>query len=268
MPRAPKPTLLLGAGLLGLSLVLACGEPPQLSGQVLDIWGKPIEGATVAVEGIFEQAHTDVGGAFKMVAPLVQARVMAGKDGYIPEALQAPTLNEDQDDPEPLAFHLYPEPEHPGFYAVGREAYQELEGVRARTMGTEVRAFTGVPDIGESTVSQDQVLTFVFTTTLRRERLAQLDLKLHRLEFIDESRLPGVLGDTNASVELWTAVGEPLPYDLVGLASRDDFLIKLREKLPRGVYAFHTQDVLTDHSYEALDKLPKELRMAYVFELR
>ena len=54
----------------------------------------------------------------------------------------------------------------------------------------------------------------------------------------------------------------------MGLASRDDFLIKLREKLPRGVYAFHTQDVLTDHSYEALDKLPKELRMAYVFELR
>lgn len=259
---------LLGASLFALPLVLGCGEPPQLRGTVLDIWGKPIEGATVTLEGVVEQKSTDAGGAFAFVAPQGSARVMAGKDGYIRSVAKVEPPLEDKAEPDPVELRLYPDPDAVGFYAVGRDHYHELPGFEARTKGTEVRSLTGIVDVGESLVPQDQALTFVFSSTLRQERLAQLDLKLHKLDFIEATPLPGVLGETSASVNLWTATGDPVPYDLVGLPSKDDYLISLREKLPAGAYAFHTQGVLTSQSFESLDKFPKELRKVYVFEVR
>lgn len=263
----PLARTLLRASLLALPLALACGEPPQLRGTVQDIWGTPVAGATVTLEGVVEQQTTDAGGAFAFVAPDTAARVMAGKDGYILNAVEVPPRGEDAD-PEPVTLTLYPDPGAVGFYCVGRDHYHELPSFEAVTRGTEVRALTGIADIGESGVPQDAPLSFVFSSTLRQERLAQLDLQLHRLEFVQETTLPGVLGETASSVNLWTATGNEIAYDLVGLPSKDDFLIKLRQKLPKGVYAFHTQGALTSHGYEALDKLPRELRKVFVFEIR
>lgn len=258
----------LGAALLALPLALACGKPPQLQGKVQDIWGTPLEGATVTLEGEVEQKSTDAGGAFAFVAPDGPARVMAGKEGYIRNMVEVPARTAEQKEPAAVTLALYPDPGAVGFYAVGRDRYHELPGFEARTKGTEVRSVTGIMDIGDSGVPQDKALTFVFSSTLRQERLAQLDLKLHKLEFVEETSLPGVLGETTSDLNMWTASGDEIPYDLVGLPSKDDYLIKLREKLPKGAYAFHTQDSLTSTGFEALDKFPKELRTVYVFEIR
>ncbi len=265
--RAGGSLALFGALLL-LPLSLGCGEDPQLRGTVHDIWGKPIAGATVTLEGEVEQKTTDATGAFAFVAPKSEVRIMAGKDGYIRNAVTVPLKGSEQDEPDPIELSLYPDPGEVGFYAVGREKYNQLPAFEAVTKGTEVRAITGITDIGDSLVAQPKPLTFVFSSTLRQERIAQLDLKLHKLEFVQETTLPGVLGETTSDVNLWTATGEDIPYDLVGLPSKDDFLITLRQKLPAGAYAFHTQGALTNNSYGALDKLPRELRNAYVFEVR
>jgi hypothetical protein len=45
-------------------------------------------------------------------------------------------------------------------------------------------------------------------------------------------------------------------------------VIMTREKLSPGMYAFHTQGTLTSKDPTALDKLPKEMRVAYPFEVR
>ena len=259
---------ILGGLLLALPLALACGEPPQLTGTVQDIWGKPVANATVTLEGQVEQATTDAQGKFTVAAPETATRVMAGKDGYIRNVTTVQPAAEGGEGPAPVTLSLYPDPGEVGFYAIGRTNYQKLNAVEAVTKGTEVRAITGLPDIGDVVIPQDKPLSFVFSSTLRKERLAQLKLQLHKLEFVQKTDLPGVLGETTTAVNLWTATGNAIPYDLTSLPSKDDYLITLREKLPAGAYAFHTQDALTNQSYGALDKLPKELRTAYVFEVK
>ncbi|RME29073.1 MAG: carboxypeptidase regulatory-like domain-containing protein [Deltaproteobacteria bacterium] len=259
---------LLGSLLLALPLALACGKPPELTGKVQDIWGKPIPNATVTVEGQVEQATTDGQGVFHVPAPEAPTRIMAGKEGYIRNVAAYAPPAEEGEEPAPVTISLYPDPGEVGFYAVGRSDYKKLVAVEAVTKGTEVRAITGLPDIGDALIPQDEPLRFVFSSTLRPERLAQLKLQLHKLEFVQQTELPGVLGETPTAVNLWTATGNPIPYDLTSLPSKDDYLITLREKLPAGAYAFHTQDALTNQSYGALDKLPKELRTAYVFEVK
>lgn len=256
------------AALIPLPLFLACGEPAKITGTVTDVWGKPVEGATVAMEGVNAQATTDAAGAFSFDAPTAPTRIKAGKEGYIQNVATAQPIAEEGDaPPAELTIALYPEPDHPGFYAVGQREYHELPGQEISTRGTEIRAYTGLMDVGDDRFLTQDPMRFVFSSTLRRERIAQLDLRLHKLEFIDDVEIPGVLGDASAEVELWIADGPEISYDLEGLPSEDDFLITPRDKLPKGVYAFHTQGALSSSNYEALDKIPKELRKAYVFEV-
>lgn len=269
MARSPFHLLpTLGALLAAPTLVIGCGEPPQLVGTVVDIWGRPISGATVIMEGVVEQQTTDEAGGFKFVAPQAPVRMMAGKGGFIKDLQQVAPPGEDQEEPTTVSFRLYPDPGEVGFYAIGNERYRKLPAFEALTRGTEVRAVTGLHDVGDVALTPDRAPNFVFSSTLRLERLAQLNLQLSRLEFTQEASLPGVLGETTTDLNLWTATGAEVPYDLVVLPSRDDFLIKLREPLPPGAYAFHTQGALTNHSYDGLDKLPKELRLAYTFEIK
>ena len=47
-----------------LVFLLSCGSPPGLSGQVVDIWGNPISGATVMIEGHAERPETDSFGQY------------------------------------------------------------------------------------------------------------------------------------------------------------------------------------------------------------
>lgn len=266
--RSSSSVVALVALLSGLTLVVGCGEPPQVTGNVKDIWGRPIEGATVILEGETEQQITNVQGAFKFAAPDNDVRLMAGKDGYIKDVRKVGPLAEGEDQQAAIVFELYPDPEDVGFYAIGNDAYLPLPSFEAQTKGTEVRAVTGIRDVGTVALARGVAPRFVFSSKLRAERLAQLDLQLTKLEFTQEATLPGVLGETPTDLNLWTAAGVEIPYDLVVLPSRDDFLIKLREPLPAGAYAFHTQGALTTKSYDGLDKLPKELRLAYAFEVR
>ena len=67
--------------------------------------------------------------------------------------------------------------------------------------------------------------------------------------------------------DLWVAK-DVVEFDLKGLSSEDDYLITTREKLKPGIYAFHTEDVLTADDKDALDKMPKEMRVAYPFEVK
>lgn len=256
----------LAAPLAPLLLGLGCARPDVVEVKVLDIWDRPIPAATLVVEGVVEHQQADAQGRKSVELPEAVGRIKAGKDGFIHDVAEVPARGEDGR--PALVFHLYPDPETVGFYAIGNGEYLKLPDFEAVTQGTEVRAITGLHDIGDVRISPAAAQRFVFSSTLRAERLAQLDLALHRLEFTREGTLPGALGETPVAINLWTATGNEIPFDLVVLPSRDDFLIKPREPLAPGAYAFHTQGALTNKRYEGLDKLPKELRRSWTFEVR
>lgn len=248
-----------------LLLLLACSGGRTLTGRVQDVWGKPVPEATVVIEGVVERFHADAHGRFEIPTEAPVKRAMAGKEGYIKEVADVPAIAEDADY-SPLTFTLYPQPEKPGFYAIGPTAYIEVPAQRIRMVATELRHFAGVREMPDEALPAARPAQFVFTSMLRPSELARMNLHLSKLAFINHASVKGVLGPEQATVNLWVADTE-VPFDLESLPSRDDYLIRTRAALEPGVYAFHAQDVLNEEDERVLLNLPKEMQVAFPFEV-
>lgn len=248
-----------------LFLLIGCASQRVLEGHVQDIWGQPVPDATVVIEGVVARYHADDNGVFSIPTDAPVKRAMAGKEGYIKEVADLPEIAEEADY-TPLTFTLYPEPSKPGFYAVGTTAYIEVPAQRIRMVATELRHFAGVREIPDEGLPAAKPATFVFTSMLRPSELARMNLHLSKLTFVNHASVKGVLGPTNATVNLWVSEAE-VPFDLESLPSRDDYLISTRDPLTPGVYAFHAQDVLNEEDERVLLNLPKEMQVAFPFEV-
>lgn len=245
-------------------LLVGCSDTLTLTGKVQDIWGVPVGEATVVIEGVVERHYADAAGVFQIEVDHPVRRLMAGKDGFIKDVLDVPALAEDADY-EPMTFELYPEPEAPGFFGIGASAYIPVGAQRISMVGTELRHYTGLRDVPDDPLPVGNG-RFVFTSRLRESELLRMNLHLSRLEFVSHVPVKGVFGRMEATVNLWTAA-EEVAFDLVQLPSRDDFLLTTRERLAPGMYAFHAQDVLNEPDERVFLMLPKEMQVAFPFEI-
>lgn len=251
--------------MVALLLLAACSDTQTLTGEVKDIWGRPVMDASVVVEGVVQRYRTDSAGKFEIELKDPATRVMAGKEGYIKTVVEVAPPAEDQEY-APVTLALYPEPEQPGFYAVGPEDYIHLEARRIRVVGTDLKHFVGIQEEPERGVPAGKPVSFVFSSTLRSSELARMDLHLSRLEFVSKTPMKGILGEAEATVNLWVAKDE-VPFDLRSLPSRNDYLISTREPLQPGVYAFHPEDYLHEDDERVLRDRPKEALVAFPFEV-
>jgi hypothetical protein len=256
--------LLLASTLLG---AVGCGSPPELSGTVKDIWGKPIEGATVQIEGVTQQQKSDKSGRFTVEVTPGAHRVMAGKEGFIKSIVAVTVPEEEGETPLTTELALYPEPADHGFYAVGHAGYEPIEAEILQTVGTSIRAYTGLAGVGKSVAPSKEALRFVFSSGMRSSEIKRLDLQLHRITFVDVTKVPGVLGEEEVKVNLWVGA-ETIPFTIEALPSRDDFLIATKEPLTAGFYAFNTQGLITSADVAALTTVPKEMQEAWPFEVK
>lgn len=248
-------------------LLWACSDDRTVTGQVLDIWNKPIDNATVVIEGVVERHYSGADGTFSIDVPgdQVVSRVMAGRDGYIREIVEVPAVAEDAPF-APVSFHLYPEPAQPGFYGVGRSEYVHLSTARVTLVGTELRHYTGIKEIPAEHLPAGSS-RFVFSSTLRSSELSRMNLHLSRLDFVDHTEIKGILGKVDATINLFVSA-EEIPFDLKSLPSRDDYLIVTRAPLTTpGIYAFHAQDVLNEKDPRIILSLPKEMQVVFPFEV-
>lgn len=252
--------------LLGLALVGCRG--PTMEGTVVDPWGHKLSDVTVVVEGVPEEQITDESGRFEVESERGETvSLIAGAEGYIKSTAQIRIpRSKNVEIPEPEIV-LYPDPEEPGFYAVAEEGYARLDEQGVRSVGTELTSFTGISDVGRHALPPQEQLRVVFATNLRRADISRLDLRLTRVEFVDHRPIKDVYGETEVTINLWVPE-EDVPFDLTGLASATDYLITSRGPLKPGAYAFHIQGVLTDPDVHHLERMPKEMRVAYPFEVR
>lgn len=241
----------------------ACKDPPTVDGKVQDIWGNAISGATVQMEGA-EPTESGDGGVFSFPQSEGPIRFVAGKDGYIKNTLKImPPADPEAVVPE-MIIKLYPETAEQGFHAIGADAYSPIAQMNLKTVGTDLGAYTGLPADPEIIGGNTE---FVFSSEASTSELSRLNLQLHRLEFKPSATVAGVTGDVEVTINLWMA-SEPVKYDLVVMPKEHYYLIQPQEALPPGHYAFHTQDMLTSKDPEALAKLPRELQIAYPFEIK
>lgn len=246
---------------------MGCGGP-TLEGTVKDPWDHKLADVTVVVEGVAEQMSTDENGKFEVeTEPGATLNLIAGAEGYIKTTSTVRIPRSDNADLPTPELVLYPDPEQPGFYAVDAEGYARLDEQPVRSVGTDLSSFTGVPDVGPHALPTQEQLRVVFATNLRRADIARLDLRLTRIGFVDKRPIKDVYGDNSVTVNLWVPE-EDVAFDITGLASATDYLITSRAPLTPGAYAFHIQGVLTDPDVHHLERLPREMRVAYPFEVR
>jgi hypothetical protein len=249
-----------------LLLLVGCGQDPELQGQVLDIWGQPVDGATVMIVGQSnERKLTDMAGKYKLNRIPGSHEFKAGREGYIQQHVQFPVdANNEQIGP---VFHLYKKPTEVGFYVIGSSEYEALSAEAVHSVGNELKSFQGLKSAGEAN-SEGTNLRVIYHNDLKMDELMRLGLELHKLKHVSETTFPGPLGsEMSAEVNLWVSDGK-VETVLSPTKSTTDYLITSKEPITAGTYAFHTQDLLTPKDLESFGSLPDALRVAFPFTVR
>jgi len=245
-------------------LFFACSTETNVSGTVQDIWSKPIEGSEVYMKDVEKPAKTSSSGSFSFLAREGSMGFRVSKEGYIPNTGK---LDYKKGEPAPsINIQLYPTAEKNGFWYIGEKKYQLVDAQKIFKKESNARRILGLYDVGSIKIKKNKPV-FVFRTTLRKEQLSQLDLELHSLRFIDKTNFNALTGPQEVDIDLWVPDTQAA-FDIRKLGTEDHFLIELREELQPGVYAFHSQGVLSDEANINTKDLPKELLMGFPFEVK
>jgi len=245
------------------ALLFACNSTePGLQGKVVDNWGNPIEGATVMMVGLSDRPRTDGEGRYTVPKTPGKHEMKAGREGYV----QAHTIFEvGEGTAEAPLFELFKKPDEGGFYAISTGRYDSLLPQKVEQVGNDLRQHRGLKEVGEIR-AEGPGLKILFHTELSLDQIMRLGLDLHKLEFVKQAEVPGALAATKVKLNMYMAK-EKIDIDLEPLHSRTDYLIKTKEPIEAGYYAFSTQNLLSADA-EGFDALPEELRVAFPFEYR
>lgn len=259
MTRLVAPTLSILPALFAAACT--CGAQPDIETLVVDLWGNPVDGVTVTLQGSDATVTTDgKGSAHLPMAPKITVDV--ARDGYIPREILIEPAKTDM--PHQETIQLIPEPEQQGFSAVGIDSYLLLKGEPVVRVGNELRTWHGIRSTGDVEVDGDP-LRVIFHTDMRRDEVARLDIELHKLEFVEGTEVHTVDGSEEVDVNLWISAGK-VKYEKVPLGSDDNYAFRV-EDLEPGSYAFVTEHLLDAKDEASFDALAKEVRKVHAFNV-
>lgn len=248
--------------MLALSL-MGCGTgEARIEGRVVDIWGSPIEGATVMVEGGRERPLTDASGRYAVARMEGAHTIKAGRQGFIQEH-QTITIDAEAREVSGPTFTLYPEPERFGLHLVLADRYTSIEPARVYAVGTPLQSYRGIRSKGDA-VSSGPRPRVLWHTDLPLEDIVRLDLELRRLRYLGDAELTAGMGRREVPINLFVDDG-PVHTEFTPLRSKYDYLVAPTEPLEPGTYAFQTQGLLSGPDPSTWSELPPELRTVHAF---
>ena len=77
--------------------------------------------------------------------------------------------------------------------------------------------------------------------------------------------MTGLTGDTEVEADLWLPEGKAIPFNLRSLDQEEMYLIDFSSELEKRIYAFSGRYI---EGKDGAGKLPKELQVAYTFEVK
>ena len=92
-----------------------------------------------------------------------------------------------------------------------------------------------------------------------------MNLGVYKLAFKEKEAMTGLTGDTEVEIDLWLPEGKGIPFNLRSLDQEEMYLIEFFRRIENGVYAFSGRYI---EGKDNADKLPKELQVAYTFEVK
>jgi hypothetical protein len=260
------------SALLFLSVVSAassCSEPPKLDGRVTDVWGNTLVGATVLVDESKARATTDNQGHFELknVKP-GPMHLMAGLKGYVKD-VTAVVIPADKKTPIPsVVFNLWKDPPSPGFFGKGYKDLLPIPSAKVVAIGSDLKEVHGIRDVPDAIVPSTQnPPPFLFSSSLRASEISQLDLKLAELVYKETATWSTLTGPQEVSVKLWV-FDKDVPFTLRSLLDKNTFIITPNAPLEPGIYAFHSQAVLSGTEPGSLARYPEQMQVVNLFEIK
>ncbi len=189
------------------------------------------------------------------------------KDGYIP-VLGTSTYKKGEDTSPKVSMVMYPDPEKNGFWAIGEKNYISLKPQKIHKKEANLNTIQGLHQVGkkEDIRLRSPKPKFVFRTELRKEQIKQLGLQIHRLEFVEDRDFQSLTGVKKVAVNLWSAT-EEVKYSMKIMEEENRYLIEILDPIKKGIYCFHSNHVLTNQDAMDSRNIPKELLLAYPFEI-
>lgn len=246
-------------------LFTACGEPPMLKGQVTDLWGNPIEGVKVSLEGVKASPVTDGKGNFVMPHVTGERTFGLSRDGYIDRETTVQITPSEGEDAK-VSLKMYPDPTENGFYLVGDNGYEQVTPETVISMGNDLKSFVGIRSDG-SFQTEGKEFRVIFHTNAKMDQVMQLGIELHQLTYQKEGEIVGAEGPTSIDVNLWTSAKEyEIRFEPLG-SDRNYLILPKDGDLPSGAYAFQTQELLTPTDAESFSRIPQPLRKVYPIQV-
>jgi hypothetical protein len=272
MSTRPLRPALVPAARLGLLAAVAltaaactCGEPPKLTGDVVDPWGNPVAGLQVTRVGTEQRAATNAQGQFALPLTAGSIELEAAGDGYLPgrTQLQVAEVAEDVS----TKVRVIPEPDAEGYHLVGPTSYLTIAPQPVVRKGNDLQIFHGIQSSGEVEISGEQ-FRVVFHTELKLDEVARLGIELHRLSFVPQMEVSTVEGVQKVDVNLWTTAGT-VPFERESLpgGKADNYIFRV-DGLEAGTYAFVSMGLLDAMEQEAFDKVPQKVRRIHPFTVK
>lgn len=253
--------------MIGL-LFIGCSSTQSITGTVQDIWNKPIVGAMIQMKGSSANQTSGSNGEFSFELPADLDGPLSFRAGHESFIHDVEIVNYSSENPEAneLSFSLYPRPSEKGFFAIQTAGLEALNGQTTSLISTSLEAHQGIKNIGSVSINTEKQ-SFLFHSSLRKEEIQQLNLALSALSFHAKEDVKGIMGETPVELDLWKAKGSAIEFTLRSLDQEQMFLLEFPQPLSAGVYAFHSDGVLTADGGNKIS-LPKELKKAYPFEVK
>jgi hypothetical protein len=217
------------------------------------------------VVGGTERPMTDPDGRYRIARVDGTLDMKAGCKGYIQDH-KSFTVEPGDKNPAGPVFELFPKPEEPGFYVVATGKYERLQPAVVRSVGNALQQFRGIADHGDVSLENTKPRIVFHTDDLREDEILRLGLTLRMLAFKAAASIPGPVGNTDVTVNLWVDEGGR-ETELLPLRSKTDYVVTPKEPLPAGTYALETQGLLSGPP-EGFAQIPEELRLVFPFEVR
>ena len=243
--------------------LFACSSQTLVQGTVQDIWNKPIEGVQVHMEKVDQSTQTKDSGTFSFPAVEGTMRFRTTKEGFITSVGES---SYKKGESPTVQISMYPTVEMNGFWMVDTEKYTPIKASGVQKKESQDQRILGLYDVGSVKTNKPKP-SFVFRTTLRKEQLQQLNLELHRLNFIDKTTFNSLTGPKEVDIDLWVP-NDQAKFVIKDLGADEHFLIEVSDPLEAGVYAFHSHNVLNKKVNLETVNLPKELLMGFPFEIK
>jgi hypothetical protein len=246
-----------------LSLTACLGDPPTLTGTVVDLWGNPVSGVEVTLNPEGKTATTNGKGEYSLPIKKGEFKVRAAGEGFI--AGEQDITVTDITKKNSVDVRVIPEPETDGFHVVGPESYLKLAPQQVERQGNDLKAWQGMRGVGDTEVDGKE-LRIVFHTPLKMDEVARLGIKLHKLNFVENTKVATVEGEEEISLNLWTDAGD-VEWEREELGSDDNYVFRANE-LPSGTYAIVSMNLLSSLDAAAFDKIPASVRRVHTFTVK